>query len=251
MSRLDYADQAFWVVCAHCPKFVNLDHLYWDFIPDPTRGDYFQFKKAAQIYGWLPYIHEDWMWSPRAAAGTRPMSAAARAESCIRRANGAAAPPTSAASSLSGSSGRALSTRCSTAGTCSPADLWHDDVNGWYFWEDYNVAHPSTRDIDRQIRREVWTYCREKRGVSMSDECLMEGMTDLNDYSHWTFCYEAEVNDRIMMLPYLFLGKTYYAYTCFEAVPERDPRLPPINYAYSLLVGEANSASPSPGRTTT
>lgn len=65
----------------------------------------------------------------------------------------------------------------------------------------------------------------------------MEGMTDLNDYSHWTFCYEAEVNDRIMMLPYLFLGKTYYAYTCFEAVPERDPRLPPINYAYSLLVG--------------
>ena len=47
--------------------------------------------------------------------------AAARAESCIRRANGAAAPPTSAASSLSGSSGRALSTRCSTAGTCSPA----------------------------------------------------------------------------------------------------------------------------------
>ena len=118
-----------------------------------------------------------------------------------------------------------------------PGDLWHDDVNGWYFWEDYNVAHPSTRDIDRQIRREVWTYCREKRGVSMSDECLMEGMTDLNDYSHWTFCYEAEVNDRIMMLPYLFLGKTYYAYTCFEAVPERDPRLPPINYAYSLLVG--------------
>ena len=237
MSRLDYADQAFWVVCAHCPKFVNLDHLYWDFIPDPTRGDYFQFKKAAQIYGWLPYIHEDWDVVTKGRGWD---------EAYVRRRPGGELYQEGEWGGRASYFRSFIAFREQWPGfidevfdrwDVQPGDLWHDDVNGWYFWEDYNVAHPSTRDIDRQIRREVWTYCREKRGVSMSDECLMEGMTDLNDYSHWTFCYEAEVNDRIMMLPYLFLGKTYYAYTCFEAVPERDPRLPPINYAYSLLVG--------------
>ncbi len=236
-ARLDYADIALWVVCGHCPKTVNLDHLYWDFIPDPGRGDYLKFKKAAALYDWKTSIHQD-MDLVTVGRGWDEQYVRRRPNGDLYQ-DGEWGGRKSYFRSFLGFRDQwpGFIDDVFDRWDVRPGDLWHDDVNGWFYWEDYNTDHPSTRHIDREIRREIWTYCRDKRGVSMSDECLMEGMTDLNDYSHWTFCYESDVNDRIMMMPLLFLGSTYYAFSCIEATPSRDLRLPPVNFAYSLLAG--------------
>jgi len=91
-------------------------------------------------------------------------------------------------------------------------DTWHIDVFSHSPFEDYCPEQASTFETDFCDRYKWLSYIHDKRKIHVTSEFLGEGYHEVCDYGWWSLMWKdcAPDEQRIPLLPVLFLGRTYY-----------------------------------------